>query len=215
MPGILPRVTVTLLVVAAVVAVLDWIAVDRRHFRVEYAAKPAVLALLVAVAASGDLGPAKTWIVAALALGLVGDVAIMLAAPRDTDRAFFVGLVAFLLGHVAYVIGFVRVGVHPLPLVAGLLVAAGIGGLLLPPVGRQVHGRVLATTAYSLAVGAMAGFAAGTELILVAAGGILFVVSDGVLARERFAKPLPRSPLLVAVSYHLAQFLVLGGLLLG
>lgn len=215
--GILAPVTVTgvLLVAAGVVAVADWVAVDRHALTAERALKPLALALLVAAAATGDLGDPKPFVLVALVLGLVGDVAIMLAAPRGANPAFLAGLVAFLLGHVAWVIGFLVVGVHLLPLLAGLLVAAGVGGLVLPGVLRRLGSRALVLTVggYSLAVGAMAGFAAGTQLLFVALGGVLFVVSDGVLARERFAEPLPRSPLIVAVTYHLAQFGLVIGLL--
>lgn len=207
--------TVTLLVLAGVAALVDWYAADRQLFRLEYLVKPLTLALLLAAAATGDLGDAKPYVIVALALGLVGDVAIMLADPRGANRMFFAGLVAFLLGHAAYVAGFVTVGVHLLPLLAGLLVAAGVGGLILPAVMARISGAGLtvAVGGYSLAVGAMATFAAGTQLLLVAIGGALFVVSDGVLARERFADPLPRSELTVAATYHLAQFLIVIGLL--
>lgn len=210
--------TLALLVAAGVAAVVDWVAADRLLFRLEYVVKPLTLALLVAAAVTADLGEAKPWVVAALALGLLGDVAIMLAAPRGADRWFFTGLVAFLLGHVAYVIGFVTIGVHLLPLLAGLLVAAGVGGLILPEVLRRTRdaggGLAGAVAGYSLAVGAMAGFAAGTQLIATAIGGALFVVSDALLSRERFADPVRRSELLVAVTYHLAQFLIVVGVLI-
>lgn len=209
--------TLALLVAAGVAAVVDWVAADRLLFRLEYVVKPLTLALLVAAAATAGLGEAKPWVVAALALGLLGDVAIMLAAPRGADRWFFTALVAFFLGHVAYVVGFMTVGVRLLPLLAGLLVAAGVGGLILPEVLRRTReagsGLAVAVAGYSLAVGAMAGFAAGTQLIATAIGGALFVVSDALLSRERFADPVRRSKLLVAVTYHLAQFLIVIGVL--
>jgi uncharacterized membrane protein YhhN len=211
-------VTVTLLIVAAVVAVADWIAVDHFRARLEYVLKPATLALLIAAVATADLGTAKPWVLAALALGLIGDIALLRAAADAVDLAFMAGLSAFLLGHLAYLVAFVLVGVHPLPLVAGLLVAVGVGGLVLPAVLRRASadgGRPLvgAVAGYALAVGATTAFAAGTQLVLTAVGGLLFLVSDALIARERFVAPVPRGALLVASSYHLAQFAIVLGLL--
>ncbi|SHG03747.1 YhhN-like protein [Jatrophihabitans endophyticus] len=209
--------TVTLLVLAAVLAVGDWVAVDRGALRWEYLLKPGVLLALGLAALAADLGDPKPLVVTALALGLVGDVALVLAGHRDAGGAFYTGLVAFLLGHVAYVVAFVVVGLHLPGLLVGALIAAVIGGVALPGVLRRTArtGRLLplAVGGYSLAVAATAAGAAGTRHLVLAVGGVLFVVSDAVLARERFATPLPRSPLVVAVTYHLAQFLLLVGLL--
>jgi uncharacterized membrane protein YhhN len=158
-------------------------------------------------------------VVAALALGLVGDIALMLAAPDAVDAAFIAGLTAFLLGHVAYLVAFARVGVHLLPLLAGLLVAGGVGGLVLPAVLRRVRDDggpplVGAVAGYALAVGATTALASGTQLVLCALGGLLFLVSDALIARGRFVAAVPRGALLVASTYHLAQFAIVLGLLL-
>ena len=63
----------TLVGLAAAAAVVDWVAVARDDTRLEYAAKPAVLALLIAAAAvlpdsHTDLVERRWWFVAALVL---------------------------------------------------------------------------------------------------------------------------------------------------
>lgn len=209
--------SVALFVVAGVVAVLDWVAVDRRLFRIEYLLKPLTLVLLIAATGSADLGVAGPWVLAALVFGLLGDIGLILTDDDAPDAAFIAGLGAFLLGHICYLVGFVRVGVHPLPSFAGLLVVGGIAGLALPGVlrgaaaqlGRQFAGIV---AAYSALLGAMATLAIGTQHIGTAIGGLLFLVSDTLIARERFVARVPRGPLLVIVTYHLAQFLIVLGL---
>ena len=141
----------------------------------------------------------------------------MLAGDGEPDLPFVAGLGAFLVGHVCYVVAFVRAGVHGLPLLAGVLVVGGIAGLSLPQVlrgaaravGRSFAG-VVAVYAGVLAV--MAVFAAGTQLVATAIGGVAFLVSDTLIARERFVAPVPRGPLAVIVTYHLAQFLIVLGL---
>lgn len=212
----------TLLVVAGVVGLSDWMAVARRLRRAELVLKPLTLALLLVAATSGDLGDAKPWVVAALALGLMGDIALMFsdeqAAPDALDPAFLVGLAAFLLGHVSYIVGFARHGVHPWQSVAGVLVVAGVSVLALPRVlrgARATGGSTLVglVGVYAVALATMSALAVGTGSVATAIGGLLFLASDVTLAWSRFVQPLLRGPVIVIVTYHLAQLLIVLGLL--
>jgi uncharacterized membrane protein YhhN len=211
-------VTGTLLVIAAVAALGDWAAVQQRLFRIEYLLKPATLALLVAAAATADLGVAKPWVVAALGFGLLGDIGLMLSREARTDPPFLAGLTAFLLGHVCYLVAFARVGLHGLDLLAGLLVVLGIAGLALPQVLRGAtrsagRGFAYVVGAYSAVLATMATLGAGTGIVATAIGAVLFLASDTLIARDRFVARVPHGPLLVIVTYHLAQFLILIGLI--
>jgi len=208
---------VGLLVAAAAVAVGDWIAVYRRLVRVEYVLKPATLALLVAAAAVSDLGAEKSWVVAALVCCLLGDVGLMLSTGR-VDVPFLAGLGAFLLGHVWYIVAFAHAGLHGPAALAGLLVVDGIGGLALPAVLRgAVRGAGGAfagvVAGYAAVLSAMTVTGVGTGIIATAVGGVLFLCSDTLIARDRFVHPVRHGPLLVIVTYHLAQFLILIGLI--
>ena len=64
--------------------------------------KPLTTLLLLAVVGYPQTTFAR-WVAAGIALSVVGDVALL----WDSNRAFIVGLAAFLLAHVAYVIAFV------------------------------------------------------------------------------------------------------------
>lgn len=212
--------TTTLLALTALAAALDWVAVARSWHRVELVAKPLTLVLLVAAAGSADLGTAKPWVIAALGLGLAGDIALLFGKDGGTgpDRAFLLGLGLFLLGHGCYLIAFTRHGVHPVQLVAGVLVVVGIAGFTLPAVLRSAaaaEGGQLAAAVgtYAATLGAMTVLGIGTSSIAVAVGGVLFLVSDTTLAWQRFVRPLPRGPLAVIVTYHLAQALIVIGLI--
>lgn len=216
--------TVALLVLAGVVAVVDWYAVARRLRHVEYLAKPLTLLLLLVAAGFADLGPAKPWVLAALALGLLGDVALLFAdedATREDenpDTAFLTGLGCFLFGHLAYLVAFTRHGLHPVQVVAGVLVVVGASALALPRVLRGADrdgGSTLAVVVagYSAVLGAMAVLGFGTAAVATALGALLFLASDTTLAWNRFVQPLRRGPVLVAVTYHLAQLLIVIGLL--
>lgn len=209
--------TLALLVVAAVVALGDWVAVQLRLFRIEYLLKPLTLVLLIAVAASASLGDPAPWIIAALALGLLGDIGLMLSR-GDADPPFLAGLGAFLLGHVAYIVGFLQRPIRSIDLIAGLFVVAGVAGLVLPAVllgamkksGNAFAGLVMT---YVLGLATMTVLAVGTGIVATAVGGVLFLASDAILARGRFVAPVPRGPLLVIITYHLAQFLIVIGLI--
>jgi uncharacterized membrane protein YhhN len=210
-------VPVTLLVVAAVAAVVDWLAVYLRLFRIEYAAKPATMALLASAAAVSDLGPARGWIVAALAFGLLGDVGLMLSAGR-TDPPFLAGLGAFLAGHVCYLVGFATAGLRGLAVVAGALIVAGMAALALPAVlrgaQRAAGGRFAAVVGcYAGVLSLMTVFGVGTAIVLTAVGAVLFMTSDTLIGRDRFVRRIRHGPLLIIVTYHLAQFLIVIGLI--
>ena len=210
--------TVALLIAAAVLAVGDWLAVQFRLYRLEYVLKPATLALLVAAASVSALDTQlKPWVVAALALGLLGDVGLMLSSGR-TDPPFLAGLAAFLLGHVAYIIAFTRLGLRGLDVLAGVLVVAGIAGLALPAVLRgaaRSAGRefALLVAAYAGVLASMTVLGVGTGCVAVAIGAVLFLSSDTMIARERFVAPIANGRLLIIVSYHAAQILILIGLI--
>lgn len=214
--------TAALLVLTALIAVVDWVAVDRGRHDVERIAKPLTLVALIAVALSADLGDAKVWVIAALVFGLAGDIALMYAkddesADEPVDAAFLAGLGSFLAGHVCYIVAFTRYGLDGWQLLAGVLVVGGIAALALPAVirganrqgGQQLAGAV---GIYAGALGAMAVLGVGTGT-LAAAGGVLFLASDSILARERFVAPFPRGPLAVIVTYHLAQALIVVGMM--
>ncbi len=91
---------------AVAVVVLLWS--EARGARVRLVAKPAASACFVAVAlAAGATGSAYGWwVLAALLLSAIGDVALL-------DRSatmFLLGLGSFLLGHLAYVVAFAAAG---------------------------------------------------------------------------------------------------------
>ena len=211
--------TVALLVVAGVLALVDWVAVARSLRRLEYLAKPLTLIALILAATSADLPEIKGWVVAALVLGLLGDIGLMLASAEDgpPDLPFLLGLGSFLLGHACYLIAFALYGLHGWQLLAGVLIASGSAALLLPRVlsgARRVGGRSLAAVVagYAIALSAVAALGVGTAAIATAIGAVLFLTSDSLIAQDRFVSRVPRGPLAVIVTYHLAQGLILIGL---
>ena len=216
--------TVGFLILAGAVAVSDWFAVSRRLYRIEYLAKPLTLVLLIVAACFADLGATKPWVLAALVLGLLGDIALLFseenqpAGEAPPDVPFLIGLGSFLFGHIAYLIAFTRHGLHPIQLLAGGLVVVGAAVLALPKIlrgARRQGGRELAVPVggYAALLSAMTVLGFGTAAVVTAIGALLFLLSDLTLAWGRFVQALLRGPVIVAVTYHLAQLLIVIGLI--
>ena len=62
-------------------------------------------------------------------------------------------------------------------------------------------------------IGAMVIYAFATGVGLIAIGATVFAVSDTVLARDRFVRPWDGAQLLVMVTYHVGQALIVAGVL--
>ena len=185
--------------------------------------KPLTTALVIAQAwRRGVPGDARRRaLLAGLALSLVGDVALLWP-----ERGFLPGLVAFLLAHLAYLVGFTRgqrLAERKAPFVAYAVVAAAILGLLWPGVPAPLRLPVLAYVACLAAMAAQAavlwwsrrGTADAGSLALerrAALGGALFMTSDALLATNRFALALPLAGLWILATYWAAQWLIASSL---
>jgi uncharacterized membrane protein YhhN len=225
--------------VAAVLAALDWAAVAAGSQRLERCAKPAVLLALIAAAVTAQPRHSGVhgWLVLALCLGLIGDVALAFAppghpagsrvsaAPADPDTGgpqppsplFTAGLASFLLGHLCYCAAMLNYGTEQLALGLGLLLVLLTLLAFSRPIlaGARAQGGnplMIAVVAYVAALGSTVVLGVGTTSLSVAAGIVLFLISDLVLASDRFVVGRGWAPLTVAVSYHVAQALLLLGL---
>ena len=195
-----------LLAVTLVVAVVDWWAVVTERRTVEYICKPGTMVALVAMVLALDPAtPAvRSWFVVALICSMAGDIFLMV--PKDL---FVPGLVAFLLGHIAYVAGLV-IGHQSLPLtglglVFVVLAITFILPRLLPAVRAAEPGLVPPVVVYMVVISSMVIAAWGTSVVLAIAGACLFYASDATLAWNRFVHEYPRGRLAVMTTYHLGQ----------
>ena len=57
----------------------------------------------------------------------------------------------------------------------------------------------------------MAAQALGSGQRMVAAGALCFMLSDALLATNRFVQPLPLAQFWVLATYYVAQLLIVGG----
>lgn len=185
--------------------------------------KPLTTALVIAYAwpRGRDQPVQRRWVLVGLSLSWIGDVALLWPL-----QGFLPGLVSFLLAHLAYLVAFTReqrLAVRVLPFVVYALVAAAVLWHLwpgVPPALRlPVLAYVLCLSAMAAQTGALAlaGDARGRVLarvldrkpvLVLAVGGALFMVSDALLAMNKFAGPLPLANLWILSTYWAAQWCI-------
>jgi uncharacterized membrane protein YhhN len=161
--------------------------------------------------------PGHIWLLAALLGSLTGDVFLMFPG-------FFIpGLVAFLLAHLAY-IALLRQDAPTFASPRAWLAVGAVAFLVYAVLwtGGLPTGLRAPVAAYVLAIAAMTALAIGraqvlsnTAARLVALGAACFMVSDALLAINRFVSPLPHSAVWVLGSYYAAQCLIIMGWLRG
>jgi alkylglycerol monooxygenase len=208
-------VTEVLLVEAAALATasaalgIDWL---------HHICKPLALSIAIVFAArramrAGGVARFDGLLLAGLVASLAGDVLLMGPA-----KLFVPGLVCFLLAHLAYIALFsIGVGMFPRRgvLAATLLIGVGMYAFLwqggLPPALRIPVG------VYVVVIACMAAQAIGRAAVLgeadpsapwVAVGACFFMLSDALLATNRFVAPLPLASLWVLATYYAAQVLI-------
>lgn len=198
-----------LLAITLAAAFADWLAVHHGNTRVEYLCKPLTMVALIGVALALDpqVPATRAWFVVALALSLVGDVFLML--PGDL---FVPGLAAFLLAHLAYVVGFLVGGLDAPGVLVGLLAVAVafliVGTRILRDARRQEPALAGPVTAYMAVISAMVVCALGTGRLLAILGAGLFYASDALIGWNRFVRPAPGAGTAIMVTYHLGQILL-------
>lgn len=199
------------LVTATIAAVAGLVAIERLDTVWRVWVKALASTGFVAIAlAAGALGTGYgIAVLTGLGLAWIGD--LLLALPAR--RAFRGGLVAFLLGHVAYVAAFSLRGLAWLPGAAVGAGAAVVGVLvwrwLRPHLDREMSGPV---AAYVVVISLMvigAAATAGHDLdVRIVAGAGLFYLSDLFVARQRFVAPGYANRLLGLPLYYAGQVLL-------
>jgi uncharacterized membrane protein YhhN len=131
------------------------------------------------------------------------------------SNRFLYGLLSFLLAHVCYIFAFLTNAPaygFPWPVLPLSIIGAIILGYLWPTLPSGLKGAVsLYVTVIvfmaALAAGrAMARFSIGT--LSAAMGALLFLVSDVILAIDRFRKPFHLARLAVLGSYFIGQLMI-------
>jgi alkenylglycerophosphocholine/alkenylglycerophosphoethanolamine hydrolase len=213
-----------LLIFAIVFAALEAYALNKGLRKVEFVAKPAVMiCLFIWLYLATGLQGATLWFGLGVLFSLAGDTFLLWI-----DRMFIFGLVAFLLAHIFYILGFKD---ELATFTAWSMLLAVILGLSTIRVMRRIitsiraKGQtrlVIPVLVYSIVItimlfGAMltitdVTWGAGASL-LVAAGAFFFFISDIILAWNKFVSPIRNGRMLNIGFYHLGQILLISGVI--
>jgi uncharacterized membrane protein YhhN len=209
-----------ILILALALAVLNWISVDKAWKKVEAFTKPAVILLYFAWLWQNDsLGGPMLWFSLGLLFSLAGDVLLL-----KIEKFFIPGLVAFLLAHILYIIGFnLSITTISVPVLIAALVVFGGAQLLYRRLAQSLRAcqqgnLCLPVAFYTTIISLMAVSALFTlsnpawdplHAAVATLGALLFVISDSILAWNQFVSPIRHASLIVMVTYHLGQLGIL------
>ncbi|EGQ9393745.1 hypothetical protein BVJ62_14490 [Vibrio cholerae] len=197
-----------LLIIA--LCVVQLITIDRGPRWMFYFSKPTPILLMALsiVITPNPLSDFAWWIVAGLLLSALGDILLM--HPKDK---FVSGLLAFLLAHIAYTLGFSTTITtftwwplaiwSALGVIAFLLLLPNLGKMTFPVAGYIAVIVFMACTATEYWLGYNNN---ASRLALM--GAAMFMLSDLVLAIDRFRSSSQFSRHVVMFSYYSAQALL-------
>jgi len=192
---------------------------EEKNIKIIYVSKPLLMPLLAAHYVTGS-AEANLIIVSALAFGFFGDVFLML--PGKKEKMFMAGLVSFLVNQLLFAAAFLRSidSFESMPawiflfMLPYFLYGAGMYRVL----GKNLGKMKIPVIVYMLAILFM-GISAmlrgatfeGAAFWLVLVGSMSFIVSDSVLAYDKFNMRLRYGRLLVMLTYIAAQFSIARG----
>jgi len=185
--------------------------------------KPFLLPILVfAVTSSTHFGTKKT-LITALTFSWIGDVILLFA---DKGEIYFIlGLVAFLVSHVFYIVLFSKQTISK-TISNKLSFGAGIGLILLyffgmiTTLGPKLGSLTIPVVIYAVVISTMLFYALKGSFqwntipyqsVLI--GAIFFISSDSILAFNKFDQPIPYASFLIMITYLAAQFCIVWGIL--
>ena len=151
-----------------------------------------------------------------------GDILLMYTS--NNDNYFLFGLAAFLIAHLFYIFTFrkfkyadqktnFKTG-YAIPV---LIYSGGLMTYLIP----HLEDMLIPVIAYAIVISIMAiaalmrmGRTTSYSFSFVLYGAILFVISDSIIAVNKFTSPITNAGLFIMVTYIMAQYLIVNGCLL-
>jgi uncharacterized membrane protein YhhN len=212
---------ITWLFLFAFILIADLISIYFESEISRYFTKPLLMPLLVFyfVLATGSISSSlKKWLILALLFSWAGDVLLMF---EPMNRLFFIfGLAAFLIAHIFYIILFdlirvkERVRQSLLPLLPIALYYLVLIGLLQPHLAEMKK----PVNIYGLIICIMLSFAIDLWRIkdrkvsfFIITGAFLFIVSDSLLAINKFYNSFEFAGIAIMLTYGIAQLLITVG----
>lgn len=200
-----------LIAVYFVVSVLDIVAVAMHYPVMQAVFKPMIMLSLMA-AYYFSVSKINTWYLLALAFSFLGDVLLM-----DKNNLFLPGIAAFLCTQLIYIFIIQKrlkkgnmkdllIAIVPFMIFYGLLIAIlqkNLGDFKIPV---MVYGMAISIFGMSALLLHLQYRNFSSRILLL--GAILFIVSDSMIALQKFHSARQIYPVAIMSTYVLAQFLI-------
>ncbi|XOV93147.1 MAG: lysoplasmalogenase [Bacteroidota bacterium] len=183
--------------------------------------KPLLMPLLIYYLyrfAEGHITLPRILLAVALIFSWGGDLLLM----GSGDSYFLGGLVSFLIAQIFYAVTLFKSADHKpkirfLYLIPLIVYGAGLLTVLLPEAGEMGPGIIV----YAIGILTMVfmasirhGYTNKGSYISVLIGALLFVLSDSMIALDKFYSPIDYARVLIMSTYIVAQLLLVRGILL-
>ena len=145
----------------------------------------------------------------ALLFCAAGDMALELEA----GRYFVIGLGLFLIAQILFIVNFSRdfqMQKSRIPIITTLVIYALVIALILKPTLKEIAIPVYFYIAVITTMGIFAALRASRGK-LVLYGALSFIISDSILAINKFTVPVPADDYIGMFTYYLALFLIAYG----
>ncbi len=211
------------LVIAAAVLYVHY----TNNFILEVIFKPLIVISLVVYIAIHPLQKIKALVfaVSGLLFSLLGDV-LLLFQTKNNPKFFVLGLIAFLIAHLFYIIYYLRstdVAITSKKLKTKPIIVLAIlafGTLLFTLLFNNLGGLKIPVFAYTAVLISMNLFAlnrygkvSDESFKLIMIGAIFFTLSDSMLAVNKFLLPIPLAKIWILGTYAAAQYFITKGVL--
>ncbi|WP_264537143.1 lysoplasmalogenase [Flavobacterium sp. N1736] len=184
--------------------------------------KPVLIPLLGFAVYAYKRFPSRNTLLTALAFSWIGDVILLFA---DIAEIYFIlGLVSFLISHIIYCTLFNKQDhtqirnniVFRVGCIVIVVYLIGMLWVLLPTLGDLkipviVYAFVISTMLLFALNGFLTWSKPGNKYVFT--GAAVFVISDSILAIDKFHAPIERSAFIIMFTYLLAQYLIVAGIL--
>ncbi len=185
--------------------------------------KPFLLPILLIAVYFSNRFSSKKILLTALTFSWIGDIVLLFA--NQGELYFIVGLVAFLISHVFYIVLFNKQTVTK-SISNKISFGAGIGLILLyffgmiTTLGPKLGPLTVPVVVYAVVISSMLYFALkgsyqwnAIQYQSVLLGALFFIASDSILAFNKFYQPIPYASFLIMITYLAAQYGIVCGIL--
>jgi uncharacterized membrane protein YhhN len=209
------------IILFAIILGAELTGIQLKNETIEFIFKPLLMIVVAGYFLSQTIkiiGLLKRFIMAALFFSWVGDILLMFQVKASIF--FLLGLSAFLLAHVCYIIFFhvVRIREKIKSNVWLLLIVVIYYATLITILSPHLGDMKLPVRIYGIVISFM--FMLAMHMLFIKnktagkwmmTGALLFVISDSVLAINKFYQSFEFSGIIIMLSYALAQFFIVEG----